>query len=322
MINIFRTLCLIVGVALLAMGQGPSGSSTVRAGFSPVPIWSSTGIPPDLGKQQYVFYDPNTNEIVLSFPEDATIENGPRSVMRFSLHNGVNPMVSLTISTTSNGGYVYKYAVHNGQPAKQSLREMSFFIPAAAQLAGSHPLWRASQIATNESSRLPVPNASQLTELTWTAPAAQPLMPGGVLGGFQLTANALPGFITVLGRGAVANEYSTSMEAQLPDAVKTQLKQVLTPAWDGNTSITIGPKFQPGTPQIIIAADFYTGIRILVHHKLLDANSPFVTSTLTALQTFINSQQQMFDISQLDLSRAHSGLEQQVATALSISLSR
>jgi hypothetical protein len=101
------------------------------------------------------------------------------------------------------------------------------------------------------------------------------------------------------------------------------LQELLQPQWDGRVQMTVGPKFQAGTPQLTIAADFYNGIQHLAKRRLLNATSPFVVSALQMLDAFIQSSgESSFNAAAVNTSAAQPGIEEEVATALKLSMTQ
>jgi hypothetical protein len=272
-------------------------------------------------RQQYVFLDPSTNEVVLSIPENATApDNGIRKQVRFTLRNGTDPFVSVHIQPSAAGRFTYQYSVGNGAHARQALDTFGLFVPADPRIRASHAAWRSDQIATSRSSQLPQPNPERLIELRWSASAVAVPKNSSVYG-FEVISTAKPGFVTSVAEGRVEKVLPKSLAESLPEPAKLQLNEVLQPQWDGRLQLTLGPKFQPGTPQLIIAADFYTGIQRLAKRKILNATSPFVTSTIQMLDAFIQSGgQASLSAAAISTGSAQPGIEQEVATALKLSL--
>jgi hypothetical protein len=319
-----KKICHFVPYILLcsaAAAQISNPQGTVRAGFSPVPIWPQNGIVPDTLRQQYVFLDPSTNEVVLSVPEDWTApDNGIRKQVRFTLRNGTDPFVSVHVQPSA-GRFTYQYSVGNGAHARQALDSFGLFVPADPRILTSHAVWKIDQIATSRSSQLPQPNPERLVELRWSASSAAAVPKNSSVYGFEVVSTAKPGFVTSVAEGRVEKLLPKSLAESLPEAAKVQLNEVLQPQWDGRLQLTLGPKFQPGTPQLIIAADFYTGIQRLTKRKILNATSPFVTSTLQMLDAFIQSGgQASLSAAAINTGSAQPGIEQEVSTALKLCL--
>ncbi len=52
--------------------------------------------------------------------------------------------------------------------------------------------------------------------------------------------------------------------------------------------LTLGPKFVPDTPDLAIAADFATGLDVLVRNNYLSADSVLIRELRSKLKTFIS----------------------------------
>lgn len=144
-----RRLVPYILLCSAAAAQVANSQSAVRAGFSPVPIWPQSGVLPDALQQQYVFFDPSTNEVVLNVPEDpAAPNNGVRKQVRFTLHNGTDPLVSVHIQPSAGGSLSYQYSIGNGSSARQPLETFALFVPANSGLQASHPSWKVDQLET------------------------------------------------------------------------------------------------------------------------------------------------------------------------------
>src|SRR5215207_5295835 len=93
--------------------------------LSSVPIWPSNGIVPKEVSNQYVFYDPRTEEYVVAYPEnlgtpDFERNSGRLLISRFPTTKGAKPFIQFSI-VRDQEKYRYTYRLANAEGAKRSI---------------------------------------------------------------------------------------------------------------------------------------------------------------------------------------------------------
>lgn len=299
---------LVTGVAAMAQ-QGE-----VVGAIGPAPPYPANGqIPEDL-KNQFVFIDYATREVVVAYPDQAAI--GGRRVLRFERADQVEPVLRSTVSTGPAGVYVYKYTLQNGPSATRPLKSLSITVPKDSKIVAQHPVWSTGQGGPD------IGRAGALrpeTLLTWTgaAPAVQ-LAKGQVIGDFQVVTGLRPGLVIAFAEAAVGNGMAAEKAAALPETVQAQLSQVLQPQWNMAQTITIGPRFAPSDPKSLVAFDFHGVLKKLSILGALKSDSPFVTGALAALVSYMSAPESS-SLAMDFLEKAAPGLESEIAAAMRIS---
>jgi len=142
---------------------------------------------------------------------------------------------------------------------------------------------------------------------------------GLAIGGFRVVSSYKPGLTLAYAQAAVESEYTEAAARTLPPAVAEQLSRIMSPDWDTAQVMTVGPKFTTGDPKELIAMDFHRGLSQLAVTGALKADSPFVSSAISALISHMQSPGSAGP--PLDfLEKAAPGLETEVAVAMKLSL--
>lgn len=150
----------------------------------------------------FVYIDLDTQEYVISYPEDPSTAGGRRITVRFEPGHLVEPEITVAIQQDS-GKFIYTYTVRNGEKARRPLRW--FHIVAASNddsAAPSHPRWGASVGSPSvapQGGLIDAParrlSADMGKFVSWVN-SAQPIMPGQTVAGFRLTSTFRPGITT------------------------------------------------------------------------------------------------------------------------------
>jgi hypothetical protein len=313
-------VALFILMVLLTSGFAQQNKPDVRPGISPLPLWPLNGDFPNLPPDQYVFLDPQTNEWVVSYPEDPNAPHSGRVTLRFDSHAAVEPVLLAHVSRQTDGTYSYEYTVLNSSRARTPLKNWTLLVPTPDEkFQARHSAWLASRKDAAQVRDL-LAAASRLAIVEWGGP--NPIPPGGATGAFTLRSGSSPGFTTASFSGLAKSEYSDQIASALPRVVADQVAHVLQPAWDSQVRMVLGPRFPVGTPQIIVVDNFHFGISVLAQQGILNSESPFVKDALATLRGFLSSGGAIsLTADRLDfLTAAVPGLESEIASALRLSL--
>lgn len=315
----FFTLVLTSGV----WAQVPS--KAVGVALSPVPFWPRDGDTSQLPKGKYVFYDPHSAEYVVYYAADsAGVQSVQPTVLRFGAHSLVDPEVTFAVAPTSDGRFHYTFKVENGAHARQSIRKISILDYSDSSPQGAGANWTA-QVEPHNERELGTP-AMSASAIEWTSNSAAPsIAPGNAMQGLAIDSTSLPGFVNMAFRGdSKGNEYTPDAVALLPKEVRDQLAMVINAARDAQSVMVIGPRFAKGTSQSTISQNFDFGIQVLVRHKKLDANSPFVQKARMVFSSQLQSNDEIqLNSASLDFTKdAKTDLEKEIANALEIAFTQ
>jgi hypothetical protein len=256
--------------------------------------------------------------VVYYTPETTGASPGQPTILRFGTHTLVYPDVTSKIAPTGDGTIHYTYDVTNGPHARQSVQKVRLVTFSDSSPRASRLNWTANVTQHNERD-LDTPTTGGAV-IDWTANNANlSIAPGTAPQGFAVDSTSLPGFINMMFQGASqSNQYSPDAVASLPKEVRDQLTRVFNAAQDAQSSMVIGPRFAKGTSQSTIAQNFFFGLQVLVVHRKLDRNSPFVQRAWQLLNDQLHSQDQMhLDAASFDFKNdAKTPLEKEIANAL------
>ena len=320
---VFLILLLTIALASPIAAQAPAG--TISAALIPAPLWPRDGDTSRLPKGQYVFYDPPAGEYVVYYsPDSGNTTSTQPTVLRFGTHALVAPNVMSKVSPTGDGTFHYTYDISNGAHARQSIQKVRLVTFSDSSPKASRLNWTANVTQHNERD-LATPTTGGAV-IDWTSNnATLSVAPGSTTEGFAVDSKSLPGFINMTFQGSSqSSQYSSDVVASLPKEVRDQLARVFNTAWDMKSSMVIGPRFAKGTSQSIITQNYFFGLQMLVLHRELDRNSPFVQRAWQLLNDQLQSQDQThLTAANLDfISEAKPGLETVIANALEIALAQ
>ncbi len=320
--KLFSTAFLTIALGSSTWAQAPGGP---RVALSPVPLWPQNGDTSQLPKGQYVFYDPHAGEYVVYYaPESADASPAQPTILRFGTHSLVDPEVTFTVAPTGDGRFHYAYRVENGMHARQSIRKITILDYSDGSPQGAGANWTV-QVEPHNERDLGTPAVSA-SAIEWTSNSAAPSMaPGSATQGLTVDSTSLPGFVNMAFRGdSKSNEYTPDAVVALPKEVRDQLASVMNAAWDARSSMVIGPRFAKGTSQSTICQNFDFGMQVLVRHKKLDANSPFVQNARKVLESQLQSNDTVqLNSASLDFTEdATTALEKEIANALEIAFAQ
>lgn len=272
-----------IAVMLLVPAEGnaqPAGAAGLTATLLPIPLLPDGQIPPELDSQ-YVFLDPKTQDLVLSFPD--AVDSGVRGLARnnkiaVKLRKHTLPFAITNVLRTETGEYIYTYNLINENSARQAIGSFTVPVPNIPSQKPEASTTAPWQISTRE--------AGDKVLVQWAGgPGTTAVAPGAAAGGFAIRTIAIPGFVPARVRGAVSEPELADL--RVPAKVKEQLARLVDMDFDSQTVLTIGPVFHPSMNRLAIAANFFEGINVLVKDRHLTADSPFVKEVLAALGAFL-----------------------------------
>ena len=315
----------VIGSAPQFLGRS-QGTNQTTVGISPVPLWPPNGlIPPELA-EWYVFYDPNTEEIVIAYPgnlgkADFEKDHGSLVIHRMGTNRGARPTMESEVTPAGGGKFRYTYRLSNAPSAKKSIASFDLVSPGEPDGALiAPPTWRGASMR----SRVEAVGAALGTAgatgvlLSWYFMDEQAQVGRGMsLDGFAVSSIYGPGISVAYVTGGVHE----SPPGGLPDVVDEQLQRPLSKAFNTQSVLTIGPKFAPGTPRSRIAQDYYFGILRMVDTGLLERQSPFVAGILEKLQQYFNQNAEAFARAPFQIAqKPQNQLEQSLLRALTLAV--
>ncbi len=285
----------VIGAEAIAQPNcinGPSDTNTVRQ----LPAWSSYRNAQSLNqKNEYLFYDKQSDEVVVYFPEllnDLSSESKDWIEFRWQPQFLVSPVITATVRPVSAQWYEYNYRVLNNATAKREIGWFTLVAPITdTDLSFSHPTWSgfgskptagsgAAQAATLNSKLLRDPNNLGRFIGWFAKDSTQAIQPKGALEGFTIRSRSLPGIIT-----AYANsDNALRINVLIPPAIHSQIIPFLAPERNFKAVATIGPKFQVQSQPAMIAKDFQQVLDFLFGQGCLVSESPFMQEVLAILE--------------------------------------
>ena len=267
---------------------------------SPIPLWPADGNIPRELDGKFVFFDAATGQLVVAVPENfgtPGFANAPgrRNVQRFDLNSLVQATVDVTVQEMQNK-FRYTYRVGNSSRAKHPITNWHLALPAfeTGDGAGAPANWKASPMPAQASIIRTGLGTNSATGVllsffkddprSVTDPFISAVHPGGALTGFEISSARKPGFTTAFVRGG----QNVNLPSDLPPEVYQQAAPALTFEFNSQPVLTLGPKFDLGTPKVSIVQDFHLGLQRLVQHRLLD-RSPAVQEALSKLETYLKN---------------------------------
>ena len=102
--------------------------------LSPIPIYPGVGVAANQFGSSFLFLDPKSRDLVISYPDNVDLPNylqspGPRQEIRVQLKRDVSAMVYVSFGSDPLGRTTYTYTLANQQDAKQDLGSFSLPIP-------------------------------------------------------------------------------------------------------------------------------------------------------------------------------------------------
>ena len=280
-----------------------------------MPIWPADGRHPSGKKDQHVYFDERTNEVVVSILAGTINEGGPPTsidfVERQQLNIAVCPFIAAsgvakeTSLMAGTGIYNYSYTFGNGAGARQDIGSvtlagmagMSITTPrgwgssAVERASAPENLLRYENISWGPSQVARLRSMSTERRITWFARASDSaIAPDATLGPFTIQANARPGILKAYFRGVVPRG-SIPISGRSTWDMKTYGQLGSLNNFENNSISTplLGPKFLPSVADQLIADDYLKSIDRLLQEGKLTKDSAFVQEAMEILKAVANS---------------------------------
>lgn len=290
--------------------------------FSPVPLWSGTGAIPDGLAEHNVFLKPETQEVLVL--EDAADGTGKKIRFSFELRNQAYTEVGARASKNPNSAiHTYTYSLRATARSRRGIEQFSLLVPQEdAGFSARGIEWEPSDEITQKAER-PAHKHIPLKYVHLKAKASNGILPGQS-SSLQITSTNLPGYIQAVVRSRAGKVLTKFDIDSLPEKIAEKLALLSSPEFDGSVQLTVGPKFVPGTPRDIIAANIQVAIRHFLARNQLQHDSPFVTGALSTLENYIASESQSSLVgTQLNfLAAAKTAREIEIADVVRLSLAQ
>jgi hypothetical protein len=279
-----RFLMVAVVMSCAGLAQAPHS-----ARLSPVPLYPPDGQIPEVFKEQFVFLDAETSDLVLAYPPVGPLGRSTgastRTVRRLELPRHVLPTITASVVRTQGGAYQYTYLVGNGPGARQAIGRWFLPVPApkapdplaltsAAAAVGQGDGWKWSHFSFRPGE----------WAIQWESDAKRRLS-SGPPASFVVTDRIKPGIVQAYVQGHVP---AAGLPIDMPQAALIQLGKFQQFEFSSVVVLTIGPKFEPNTAKLIIAGDFHSVLSRLVGSGALSGDSPFVKQSLAQLEEFLS----------------------------------
>jgi hypothetical protein len=278
----------------------------------------------DLPNNEYVVAYPEN----LGSPDFEKNPPAKRRIVRFKLQRNVEPKVSVAVTPTA-GKYKYVYAVLNNQSAKATLDQWVLVLPdnadgiAAKAPAGWFGIFQKGRTFTVANPDWIKTGSAAVFSYE---KVENQIQPGSLKVGFEVESDLKPGFTIGYFRQYEPLDAETQASGNIPQIViknatvappagaappaggggfggggtppaaltawqpiKDEVEKLQRFEYNSKTLLTLGPKFDKSATDKAIATDFVQGITVLSKTGALSADSAFVKSTLTDLDTYIKA---------------------------------
>jgi hypothetical protein len=289
-----RTLQLLIQCLLLASVLSGTSAFAVRVQRGPssssqVPAWPKDGKIPPQFVTRYVFYDNDTDEFVIAFPENLGTPEYARShgalkIFRVQSNRTARAIITFGV-TLVDGKYRYAYRVENRAEARRPVTLWDLVLPQQLEDKIVAPLlWRGAPTDTDipaVGEALGTPGSKGVVVSWYFDDEHAPIAPGKALDGFVLTTTKKPGItLAYVTGGYIENT------PDLPDAVESQREIAMSYSGNRQTVPMVGPLFPASTSRAVIAANLFAGINRMVASGQLQAQSPAVREALERLKDY------------------------------------
>ncbi|MFB3906503.1 MAG: hypothetical protein ACE15E_23930 [Acidobacteriota bacterium] len=290
-----------ITIVLACVGRVPLiaqvDSSRTERRLPPLPVFPKDDILSSEQEKQYLFLDPDSGELVLSYPESlfgqgVSGQPGRRVTQRIMLAISTAPVLKATVSDSVGGELLYEYNLGNRTGALQPIAKFVLALDDLKSVIDTAitPGWgldRFEPRSDREENRLDVmaitgtaeeraDNRARYlrTQLRWWVRAEQGLIQaGGAPVRFALTSSWKPGLITSYVQGL---PYKMMNVPPLPEVVAKAIGAFNFVEKNSLSLPTIGPRFSPDTSQSAIATDFLDRLGLLIQKGHLSSNSTYL----------------------------------------------
>jgi len=320
------TAWLALGMCMIAHAQ-PSA-----ARFPDPPVWPGEDHIGAALEHQYVFVTSSRDQLVIRVPPDSEYaKSGKPAIIRYDLHNRLQPSFVVQMAAASLGNYSYDYTVRNGGSAQDDIQSWWLVIPPipslkmppdsgnpAKSLLEKDPVvearagrdgWQGAAAGYAIIRQVELPEEPLGRVLMWVQDDdRKTIKPGTSQMGFHVESSCRPGFSTSLSYPGIW----VSIDQDLPEQVFAQL-DFYDAVWGKIPVLTFGPMFCGSADHDAIVRNAQSGIRRLIETKRLDEGAAFVQEVLHELNGPMGPDAMLSHA-------ASSEIEQELYTALSLSL--
>jgi len=244
------------------------GQDTLHPAVSALPLWSGEEAAAKT-PGQYVFREPS-GEIVVCYPDP--VDPAVRRTFRFWLQNRVDPQIEASVSRAEDGMYVYTYRLRNGPKAATVMWNWAVVGPVHQEVRVEHPVWFGRNARDAAAPQALLPSLPWGAYLAWDG-VDTPIRPGAEASGFRIQSAWSPGLTTAYATGKAG---TIKAPTELTREVEDQIIPLERAPVLKKTTVTLGPRFAPGTSVSAVVAAFRSDIADLLNEGLLDRNSAFV----------------------------------------------
>jgi len=256
---------LVSVCASFLLGQQPQSSlgtaSQGSGGFlSPVPFYPPDGVIPERFKDQYVFLEAGTLDLVLAFPPtfpSATFpvpvnSNAKRTIQRVQLASHVRPSVSVKVQKNPSGTYSYTYTITNDRNARQAIGRWFVSVPTFTASDPNLNTKTSAKTGWVQSNYMHQPGRSAIR--MESTGKSNHILPGQALS-VTIESKYRPGIVTVQFQGDIPD-----LQPVAPAPVLQQLSVVRQIDFNSVPVLAVGPNFIDSASNIEIAAHFHMAI--------------------------------------------------------------
>jgi len=266
-----------------------NGSPPASIEWSDIPIWSVDGTAPAKYPGNFVFLDPTSGDLVVSYASSLGLEapgSGSRNTFRVVLPCHVRPKIDARVTRLAPTRYEYHYTLSNGPSAHAAITRWIWKVSLPQSAETKVPAyWRASG-QTGAACGDP---ADACVSFEWTGPQdllddvehVTSLLPGRTIPEFRVLSSSRPGFLrTYFQGGAVTRQYGGT----LPAAVEEQLQETLSLEHTGWPAVILGPKYAAEIPNTELARDLLVDVNMLEAQDLISSSDAFVREVTKLLE--------------------------------------
>lgn len=253
---------------LLATASSVFAQDALPAAVRALPLWQGEEAAAKTPKQ-HVFRD-LAGEIVVSYPDPSLPSQ--RRTFRFWLQNRVDPQIEVTVTRADDARYVYAYRLRNGAKAETAIWTWDVVGPVYQEVKVEHPVWYGANARDAAAPQALLPSLSTGAYLWWLR-RGTPIQPGAEVSEFRITSTWAPGLTTAYASGEAG---PIRAPTELTEEVEDQIIPLERAPVMRKPTLTIGPRFAPGTPIKTVIGAFESDIADLLRQGLLDRESPFI----------------------------------------------
>lgn len=307
-----------------------SGGITVPV-LSPIPIYPGSAVAANTFPSNFLFLDPKSRELVISYPDNVDSpaypqSPGPRQEVRVQLKRDISAMVYVSFGADVLGRTIYTYTLVNQSDAKQDLSFFSLPVPSPGSNVPGVSVNAPSVVGSaGWGATVSQPDKS-IVHVTWSQPGLNGIRAGGMLGGFTVASVLKPGFVSATAKGTSTSPNFNALN--VPSRVHQTLAALEDSGFNERAVLTIGPQFPSDTNLLRMVLNFREGLVALEQHGYIKSSSPFLIEAKDVLTRYLEGARFAVDGPAADYSgpslalkaKPTAGLETQSYQAMKLSL--